>query len=607
MYFDSSAFRKTHKRMEKDNSYSEEIRTVDYSFTRHMFRRQFFPSLFSLMTLAVGDIADALVIGNRMGAAGLAAISFAMPIYMVYYVLMFSLGLGGAVRFSGQIARGKEQEAVSGFQGIICVLLIAGIGIASIGNLIAVPLLRFLGAVPDNPVLYSTTMVYIRLLLIAAPFYFFAYGIAYFMRNANLEKEAGIGASAGNICDISLNIILVLFCDLGAAGAGIATLSGVVLTSVIDLVFVHLRHGPLKLCPMKPDLTGIWQCFRSGFSGNVTHVWTMIFILIVNNVLMRLSGETGVAVFDVIQNIGYVISYLYAAVSQAAQPILSTFHNEYNYHSCRETEKIGIMTGLMIGVSSAALIALYAPQVCGFFGLLKSEEVSLGTIAIRIFCFSTVFGGMNNILCEFCMARGMEFPAFLSSTLRGAVILIPAALIFSRFGPRNFWLLYPVTEILSLTIFLLYMRFGFHAGNTIRSERIYHGLLRTGEAGIDQILKQTDSFCSRWNAGKRQWYLVRLAVEELCITILEKGFDSKDERGGLIRITIAAAEDGAFILNLRDNAGEFNPFGLKQADMMKDMPRETDPSISCLEAVMKCSRKYYYRRYEGFNSMIVII
>jgi hypothetical protein len=253
------------------------------------------------------------------------------------------------------------------------------------------------------------------------------------------------------------------------------------------------------------------------------------------------------------------------------------------------------------------LIAFFAQQVCGFFGLRNAEEISLGIIAIRIFCFSTFFGGINTVLCEFCMARDMTFPAFLSSTLRGAVILIPAALIFSRFGPRYFWLLYPVTEILSLTIFLLYLRFGYHAKNTIPSERIYYGLLRAKTAHIDDILSEIEAFCKHWYGGDRQCYLVRLTVKELCTTILVKGFGPECNPDGLIRITLAAAEDGTFILNIRDNAAAFDPFALKQSNLTEVGTSEIDPAVFGVETVMKYSRKFFYRRYEGFNTLMITI
>ena len=50
---------------------------------RKMFLRILWPSLISSVALAIADVADALVIGNRMGESGLAAIGIVTPLYMI--------------------------------------------------------------------------------------------------------------------------------------------------------------------------------------------------------------------------------------------------------------------------------------------------------------------------------------------------------------------------------------------------------------------------------------------------------------------------------------------------------------------------------------------
>ena len=69
--------------------------------------------------LVFGDMMDGIVVGQRMGVTGLAAISLALPSFMVMNVLMHGLGLGGAIRFSGLMAKGKKEEGIRGFQGIL--------------------------------------------------------------------------------------------------------------------------------------------------------------------------------------------------------------------------------------------------------------------------------------------------------------------------------------------------------------------------------------------------------------------------------------------------------------------------------------------------------
>ena len=115
----------------------------DY-FTKKIFRKQFVPAIISACGLAFGDMMDGIVVGQRMGVTGLAAISLALPSFMVMNVLMHGLGLGGAIRFSGLMAKGKKEEGIRGFQGILSAALMIS-ALLSIGaNLFMTPLLALL-------------------------------------------------------------------------------------------------------------------------------------------------------------------------------------------------------------------------------------------------------------------------------------------------------------------------------------------------------------------------------------------------------------------------------------------------------------------------------
>ena len=68
---------------------------------------QYIPAIISAVVFSLADMADALVVGNNMGTLGLAAISFALPVFMVYNVIMHSLGTGGSISFSKKMTGGK--------------------------------------------------------------------------------------------------------------------------------------------------------------------------------------------------------------------------------------------------------------------------------------------------------------------------------------------------------------------------------------------------------------------------------------------------------------------------------------------------------------------
>ena len=67
-------------------------------YVRHMLHAALFPSFVSAMALALADIADAVVVGTKIGENGLAAIGIVMPIYMIYNIIGYGLSIGGEVR-----------------------------------------------------------------------------------------------------------------------------------------------------------------------------------------------------------------------------------------------------------------------------------------------------------------------------------------------------------------------------------------------------------------------------------------------------------------------------------------------------------------------------
>ena len=575
----------------------------DY-FTRRMFRRQYLPALISAITLSASDMADSVVVGNsNLGLLGLAAMSFALPIFMVYNVIMHSFGLGGSIRYAGQMARGEEEEASAGFRGVVYTLVLTGVGIALLGNMLLTPLQWLLGVNMNSKELVAATGTYLRLLLCSAPLFFLSYSLGYYMRNADMEKAASICASVGNIVDVGLNALLVLVFRLGVLGAGIGTLCGPLITSLLELIILYRRKTTLRVFGGKADFSRVLRSFRMGFSSSVSYAYALVHIVICNNLLMRISGEQGVAVFDVIQNISYFFSYIYGAAGQAAQPILSTYGGEYNQEGSRVLQKMGLRVALQVGILPAALMSIFAPQVCRFFGLIYPAAVNLGSWAIRMFCLSTMLGGIHSLLAGYRLARGEEFPAFISTTLRGAVVLIPVTILFSFFGERRFWLLYPVTECIALLLFLLFLR---RRGDrhSIDPERIYRAELRDRVEDVGRVTEEIGEFCEKWEASIKQQYFVRMTVEEVCSAIIVNGFGKGKDENGIIQVTLVAGEDGIFTLHVRDSAVAFNPFGMEKADLKNDGDA-LDFNAVGMDVIKKRSREFYYRRYQGFNTMVV--
>ena len=209
-------------------------RTAD-RFTARMFRGLWVPAMLSSLGWALSDMADAVVVGQRLGAVGLAAIGLILPVYMINCMFAHGLGLGGSVRYSRLLSQGKTQEAADSFHGVLALALLFSVTTAVLGSVFIDPLLALLGTRSTDGALYAATRDYLQILVAATPLFYLSNVFNYYLRNDGSQRRAGAGSVIGNLCDIALNITLVLALDMGTRGAALSTALGQIITIAIYL------------------------------------------------------------------------------------------------------------------------------------------------------------------------------------------------------------------------------------------------------------------------------------------------------------------------------------------------------------------------------------
>ena len=145
-----------------------------------------------------------------------------------------------------------------------------------------------------------------------------------------------------------MNIIFVLVLDMGTFGAALATVLGQAIAIILYLPGIFRKRHILRLQFSGFHIREQWECFRTGFATSVQYIWQFLFLLIINHTLLYYSGENGVAVFDLIQNVSYLILYLYDGTVKAMQPLVSTYCGEHNEEGKRTVCRLGLLWSRML-------------------------------------------------------------------------------------------------------------------------------------------------------------------------------------------------------------------------------------------------------------------
>lgn len=578
------------------------MRKTRDKFTGQMMRRLWWPALASSLGWALSDMADAIVVGQRLGAVGLAAISLILPIYMINCMFAHGLGLGGSVRYAGLLSRGQQKQAQDSFRGVILLALILSGLTAICGNLFLQPLLSVLGTTADDGALYAATRDYLRILVSSTPLFYLSNILNYYLRNDGSQRLAGLGSVVGNLCDIGMNVLFVLVLDLGTRGAALSTTLGQVISIGIYLPGYFRRDHALRLgLPPRGRIRSSLAVLKAGLATSVQYLYQMVFFLLCNNLLLRLGGASFVAIFDVLQNTSYLILYLFEGTGRAMQPILSTYSGERDAQGTRNALHLGFLYGLCAGGALIALLELWPQGICLLFGIATLSEHTPALYALRLYGIAAVFAGINILLCTYHQACGQEKSAFVLETLRGAALLLPLTFLCYRLGTSGFWWLFLLTEALSLLIFRLLGRFLRPASRA--QTPIFQQTVMSNATDVMDATQALEAFCRAQRLQEKQLMLATMTMEEVCMAILRHGFQGRTD--GYIRITAFATEDGLLELHLRDDALTFNPFSMQTRKAGTDGDFDVD-SMGIL-VIKKRAKNFYYRRYQGFNTLIVQI
>ena len=565
------------------------------SFTDNMFRRLFWPTLFSAFGLALGDVADALFVGIRIGKVGLATMTLVAPVYMIYNVLDIGIAVGASVHYTRALGKGKAKEGIRIFSQMLTVAVFVSILIAALGTALMPYVLRVLGAGDAQSELYGYTKEYLQIMFWGAPLSFLYFLLYYCVRCDDNEKLASAGFIAGYLTDVAASALFVLVFKMDVRGAIIATVLGKAVGIMVFSIHFTRKWAILRFRFSKPDIKLIFSVLKTGMSSSLGYIGQFFALIVVNNLLLNLGNESALAQLNVVQNVSYCALAIYTALGDTVQPLAGTFFAEHNKDAIRRIMFIAISVGVITGGTIAALFAAFAPSVCALFGL-KGSAVSEGAFAVRLFCLSVIPAGISLTWSACFQSIGREKLVFLINQLRTFVCFTAFALLLSSFGIKWFWLTFLAAELGTLAVWIPVRL----SKKNSESDVVFSYLLDANSTDISDLISKAEAFCEENGSSPKQIYCVTMCVEEVCQAIIDNAFRKDGDE--YIQLTFCLEKDGTTVLHIRDNAVNFNPFAMKTG---RDYENEEDLASLGIQMVKAKSKRFFYRRYAGFNTLTV--
>ena len=413
--------------------------------------KQAVPASIGILVMSLNILIDTIFVGQWIGANAIAAINVVLPVSFFIAALGMAIGLGGSPIISRSLGNNDIEKAIKTFGNQIVLTLSLTISLVIFGLLFVdsiVPAFGGKGALNEPAKIYYTIVLY------GVPV------LGYCMMGNNVIRAVGKPKNAmyammlPSISNLTLDYLLIYVFDFGMHGAAWATTLSYCVCALYILFFFNSNYSELH-----PNISDFK--LNAGISKEIAALGSVtlarqgvisLSVLLVNNMLFGLGGESAVAVYAIISRLLMFSLFPVLGITQGFIPIAGF---NYGAKNKKRVEEV-IRTALLYATGFATLVFLIINIFSNSIGSIFTSELSVlekAPAAIRWVFVATPIVGVQLIGAAYYQAIGKALPALLLSLTRQGFFFIPLVYILPSFlGINGVWLAFPIAELLAAIV-----------------------------------------------------------------------------------------------------------------------------------------------------------
>lgn len=319
------------------------------------------------------------VVGRFASSEALAAVGSNGSVISLMVTLFSGISLGSNVVIANYIGQGNHRKIPRVVHTAISLALISGILLLFLGQFIAHPILKLMGA-PENIMELAT--LYLKIYFLGMPFFMLYDFGASILRSIGDTKRPMYALMASGIVNVILNFVLVVGFHLDVAGAGIAAVAANAVSAVLVLSFLLHEAEPIRFSPKHLILhrASVIRILRIGVPAGLQG---MVFSLA--NVCIQSSingfGSDAIAGSAAALNYEYFSYFLVNAFAQTIVTFTGQNYGAKQFDRCKKLFRLGMLTSILFcGIVSLTFV-LFRPF---FLGLYSTDPAVLHYANLRI-------------------------------------------------------------------------------------------------------------------------------------------------------------------------------------------------------------------------------
>jgi putative MATE family efflux protein len=406
------------------------------------------PAIAIMVVNGLYNFIDRIFIGHGMGTDALAAVTAGFPMMIIAMAVGALFSVGTSTLVSIAMGAGKRDEASAILGQGFAASIAAGVAVSALGWIFMDPILLAFGTTAR---IMPMAREYLGVVMIGFVFQIASMAVGNSLRAQNRPRTIMVSTISGTVLNAILAPLFIFAFHWGVSGAAWATVIAQALAAALTFYFIQDRKSVLRIEAGKlaPRAKTILEMLKLGIPIALVQCLSLVMLVIANNAMARLGGETALAVIGIVNALSQLLIFPIVGIAQGAQALWGYNYGAGQLDRVVKLTKLTLIWTSLLAVLFTIVLELFTRQFVAAFNPRDEALIALGTRGIAIFMLTFFTSGIQFTSSMFVMSIGKAAQGGILYMARNLLSIAGMALLPLVLGLDGVFWTGPACDIVS--------------------------------------------------------------------------------------------------------------------------------------------------------------
>ena len=411
------------------------------------FWRFLWASILIGLSACLGNVVDAMIVGNLIDEDSVSAINLSLPFLQFMFTINMLLATGAGMLVGMELGKGDTRRASYIFVVSMSACLLTGFVLTACGVLIPDVVTRLLC---DHEQLYQPTYEYLRVTLIGAPAYLLMWGLDTMVSVDGSPRLVSVSILVDNVVHLVLDVVFIKYFGWGIEGSAWAAVIGHVVGIAMMAIHFLSKENHLRLsCGRQKPVLG--PIVSQGAPLAIASICLTVLMFSANKIILSSLGRTGIYAFALCMNLLLIYNLFLGGVCRTIQSLgsIQVGKGDNEAFTLVLRKSFNFITVAM--AITCIYVWIWPESIVMLFGANESDLIAEGCRALRIFAVCLIpFCYIYTIMIVYKLYNYHHMALFISFAL--SLTVIPVLWLFSLYAEEWIWYGYLTAYIIEMVV-----------------------------------------------------------------------------------------------------------------------------------------------------------